>query len=407
MRCYLYYILVLLNFSILSANTIMTWVPPYGITKSHDNLMNANQGTWIQDGVTHIGLQFWVPGENGEVEQIGEYNYGWHGDFDQHASKVVAWGNKHNVDIMLCFFNVHTNDFDWEVARKAYLNNPDKTIENLLSKVDDLGLAGVDIDFEAGEPYKNEKEEFYSFIEKLGDALRARGKILSIDIAGTPCYGFPSPADAGDLAPYVDFINYMGYTSYYENNTESFGWCPMDQSQKNKQVFSFSYIYDYAVNNQGIDPEKINIGIPSWSDNKDPGTYWGDQYLEDHIKDIQEVNLDMGLAIWDIQLNGGGKWYEEDTWETLKDFKNKNEIINSVFNEQVVPKPYHVFSNKIEAKENLTIRIYSINGKLVSLIDLKQGKSFKYTAKLDTDFYIMQFYTAQGEMYTEKMVVVN
>lgn len=381
-------------------------MPPYGASGVIFLLEDESHDTWIQDGITHIGLQFWVPGDNGEVVPISDYNYSWHGDFNEHAQKYVAWGNDNDVNVMLCFFNVHEDDFDWEVARKAYIDYPDETIDNLVSKVNTLGLGGVDIDFEAGEGYLHEKTQFLSFIEKLGDTLHSINKVLSIDVAGTPCFGFPGPSDVGELAAYVDFINFMGYSNYYQSNTESFQWCTRAPSEAGKPVFSYSYIYDYAVNQQGISPSQLNYGAPTWKLDDVPSGYWGDKFLDGHLQDIQSIHPDVGIALWDLQLNAGGMWQTDEAWEYLQDFKNKTPVTGNEEHE-FVGAFYSMTARNLKANETLSVKVVSIDGEVILVEYLIKDEQLSFTELKDSGMYILYMTTSSGKTSSEKIVVLK
>ena len=149
----------LLSLQTFAQRRVMTWIPPYGINACYNNLTKVENDTWIKDGVTNIGLQFWVPGDEGEVVYVSDYQYKNLGNLDGEVEKIVTWGKTNDVKIMLCLYNVRTGDFDWSIARKAFLHHPEATVENILAIVEKFDLDGVDIDFENGQAGSRDGED--------------------------------------------------------------------------------------------------------------------------------------------------------------------------------------------------------------------------------------------------------
>lgn len=304
-----------LSFSSFSRN-VMTWVPVYGIDGVKNILNDPTQSSWIKNGVTHIGLQFWVPGDSGEVAFITDYQFTYKAStISQDVQDFVTWGHANNIKIMMCFHNVREHDFDWGYARKVIDTFPSQTATNVMQIVNAYGLDGVDIDFEGIGDFSTDKPAFVNFLNTLGTSLHAVNKELSVDMFSTPCYNAPNPSWESAMSTHVDFMNVMGYNDTYENNNTLFSYCPQTPSEANTYPFRYSYIENFLTTKQGVSSSKLNYGLPAWMDT------WGGQCAQNNILDIMDVSTAGGIAIWYLQLNGGPFWASADTWNLIKLFK--------------------------------------------------------------------------------------
>lgn len=402
------FFLILLVFctNILKANTVMTWVPTYGIQTCYEHLTDPNKDGWFKNGLTHIGLQWWVPYDNGDVGFITKYSYKGLGDLSDDVKKYVAWGKENSVKMLLCFSNSRDNGFDWEIARKVYIENPDTTVSNLMRIVNQFDLDGVDIDFESGD-YDNEKVQFISFIEKLSNVLHENGKELSIDLHSTPCYLYPGPTWANDLAPYVDFMNVMGYEDRYEGNEETFSYCPNDPTQAGKPVFKYSYTHDYFTNVKQVEESKVNIGIPSYNSDEGNGGYWGGVSVTDNIKIISEKCPNMGLAIWDLRLTAEGLWLESETWKMIGDIKKKNIDPTSLVDNNISDTRFIKIKSSmihILGIPSGIAQIYNMNGQLIYKEAITSSSMTISTSKLSMGTYILRVQRVNKAMNVIKFV---
>ena len=95
---------------------------------------------------------------------MSDYQYESVESLDGEVEKIVDWGKENDVKIMLCIYNVRSGGVNWGVAKKAYHENPSKTIESLMSIVNKFDLDGIDIDFESGGSVINNVEQKGSFL---------------------------------------------------------------------------------------------------------------------------------------------------------------------------------------------------------------------------------------------------
>ena len=152
---------------------IMTWVPSYNQAIWKAALSANTGGTWNpRNTLTRIGGQMWQVQSNGTLVQ---------GVPDADVQWVRDFSNANGIKFLICTHN-YTSNWDWPVARSAFVNNRTALVNNLVNVVNQWGAAGVDIDFEgnlAGDP---DRAEFATFIRELGTRLHANGKELTVDI---------------------------------------------------------------------------------------------------------------------------------------------------------------------------------------------------------------------------------
>ncbi|AIE86118.1 glycoside hydrolase family 18 protein [Fimbriimonas ginsengisoli] len=257
---------------------VTLWVPPYAIDKSKAQLPA------VQDAITHLDLQFWVPTKTGGVAKVG---------FDEVTDKVIAelrdWGHAHGIRVMLCVFNAE-KDWDWPLAKAAFADHRSDLVKNLVAEMERRKLDGIDIDLEGPGSFDADKDAFISFMSDLSKALRQRKKHLTVD---SFCYKWNAPNQTWwpDIFPLVDSIVTMGYE---ETGLGAEEW------------------RSYAAQKTaaGTNAAKLQIGIPS-----DKETWKGNTALEQ----LQWIGNDatMGIGIWDAQLPAK-VWRLPEVWQAVK-----------------------------------------------------------------------------------------
>jgi hypothetical protein len=314
------FLLLSLSFSLVNfsfGRNVVSWIPVYGTSNCKALMNHGTKSNWLKNGLTHIGLQFWVPGDNGAVVFVTDYQFTYKAaTIAQDVNDFVAWGNTNQVKTMLCLYNVRDDDFDWAYARNVFDDYPNETVGSIMTIVNTYNLDGVDIDFEGIGNFSSDKNAFAAFLDTLGKALHASGKELSVDIFSTPCYNAPNPSWESALAPHVDFMNLMGYNDTHENDNTLFQYCPQSPGENNSYPFRYSYIESYLTTKQGVASSKLNYGLPGWVND------WGGQCVHEHILDLADISAAGGIAIWDLQLSAVEFWQDPVTWELIAMFKN-------------------------------------------------------------------------------------
>ncbi|MFC1924085.1 metallophosphoesterase [Chloroflexota bacterium] len=282
---------------------IMTWVPPYSIQQCQD-MVQADFGEYdARDGLTRIGLQFWVPSANGTVKYA---DHEWYTPNDADVAWWQNWCSVNNIECLLCVYN-NNGSWDWDLARSAFATNRTTFVNALISEMDRLNLDGIDIDLEGIGSYEGDRGAFDQFIHDLWVELDSRGKILTID---TFCYIWNAPNQNwwSDWVGEVDNIHSMGYADLYEGGTT---W----------HKYSYQQNAGYAAGYAGYE---VLMGFPAWLSNWGASSGRGTSALAH----VQEVRYDLaeptGIAIWDLQLSASA-WQESDLWSEIAALKSAGE----------------------------------------------------------------------------------
>lgn len=391
----------------------MSWIPVYSIGNCKTALNDATKSEWFKKGITHIALQFWVPGDNGDVVFVTDYKYTYKAStISQDVKDFVSWGDANNVKVMLCFHNVRNSDFDWTYAQQVINNYPNETVASIMTIINNYGLSGVDIDFEGIGDFDNDKSAYVSFLDTLGKALHASGKELSVDMFPTPCYNAPNPSWESAIAPYVDFMNIMGYADTYEDENTLFSSCPQTPSENNTYPFRYSYIENYLTTKQGVLSSKLNYGIPGWVDT------WGGKCIHENLIDIMKISSNGGIAIWDLDFSGT-YWSDPVTWDIIAMFKNDSMssqirsnvlvcgVATAIVSTKEIASHIHYDSYNQIIKLSGTegeLYLYSVTGVLENFWKVNGSECISVGDGIVNGFYIIKYRTRNG-IYSERVCI--
>jgi hypothetical protein len=279
----------------VSGLEIMAWVPPYAVDICQ-SAVQADFGAYdARDGLTRVGLQFWVPQTDGTIK------YATHEQYIPSDTDVIWWRNwchANKIKVLLTIYN-NTGKWDWTLARSAFGSNRAKFVSALVAEMDGLGLDGIDIDLEGTGRLDSDRAAFASFINELSVQVKARGKILTVD-SFHYIWNAPNQNWWPDWLGKVDQIHTMGYDDLYEGGS---GY----------HKYSFQ---QNAGTSAGFPASAILMGFPSWVDS------WGvtSGSGTDTIVHLHEVHYKLakpaGIAIWDLQL-AGDTWRSSAVWEEI------------------------------------------------------------------------------------------
>lgn len=127
-------------------------------------------------------------------------------------------------------------------------------IQSLVSRLDQLGVDGVNIDFEslAG----SDRDRFTSFVEALSQAAKRRKLIVTIDLPrGDASWNDRAAFDRVAIANAVDYIAIMAYDQHYRLSTRAGPVAGLDWTEEGIQQYL----------NEGIPRQKLLLGIPFYS----------------------------------------------------------------------------------------------------------------------------------------------
>ena len=263
----------------------MTWVPSYATEICRDRLDESFGEVGLKNGLTHMGLQFWRPTEEGRIGLVDDFK-------PIYASTIInfrKWGQTHGIKVLLCIYNGTRDGWNWNLAKNAFETHRKQFIKTLVSETVRLNLDGVDIDFEGKGKLDGDTEVFVSFIKELSSALKAKGKELTVDSFAYK-WNAPNQGWWKLLLPYVDALHVMGYS---ETGSKSTSWRS----------------YDFLKAAAGKYSSKLLIGVPSHASN------WEKASVQEHLEWIV-TDPSVGLAIWDAQLKDS-KWRTQEIWQTI------------------------------------------------------------------------------------------
>ena len=263
----------------------MTWVPPYATEICRDRLDESFGEVGLKNGLTHMGLQFWRPTEEGRIELVDDFK----SIYDSTIINFRKWGQTHGIKVLLCIYNGTRDGWNWDLAKNAFETHRKQFIKTLVSETVRLNLDGVDIDFEGKGKLDGDTEVFVSFIKELSSALKAKGKELTVDSFAYK-WNAPNQGWWKLLLPYVDALHVMGYS---ETGSKSTSWRS----------------YDFLKAAAGKYSSKLLIGVPSHASN------WEKASVQEHLEWIV-TDPSVGLAIWDAQLKDS-KWRTQEIWQTI------------------------------------------------------------------------------------------
>jgi hypothetical protein len=276
---------------------VMTWVPPYALDPSWEQLNKTYGGAGPKNALSHLGLQFWVPTADGGLARANRYGEISNADI----KRFRKWGDKHGVKVLLTVFNGEWG-WDWALARQAFGPGRKAFVSALLEEIQARRLDGIDVDLEATEITGTEEDRrnFAAFIRELGAELKARDKDLIVD-SFSYIWNAPNIDWWPDLFPHVTGIVSMGYADI--------GRAPPDGSGLWQ-----SYAWQRAA--AGEWAERLLLGMPSWVD-----TWQGDTAAA-QIDWALPKKRKVGVAIWDAQMSSPG-WQVEPVWQRLRELREQ------------------------------------------------------------------------------------
>ena len=274
---------------------VMGWVPPYGVGAA-ETAVTADFGAYdAKDGLSRVGLQFWVPNADGTVRYA---THEWYKPADADVAWWVNWGHANGIKVLLCIYN-NTGTWDWTLARSAFATNRATFVSSLVAEMTRLGLDGIDIDLEGTGSLDADRAAFSSFITALATEVHARGKLLTVD-SFHYIWNAPNQSWWPDWVGKVDTIHTMGYDDLYEGGTG---------------YHRYSFQQTAGVN-AGFGASAVSMGFPGWKNS------WGTSSGRgtDVLAHLGEVRYDLaqpsGIAIWDLQLTGSD-WRTSAVWEQI------------------------------------------------------------------------------------------
>jgi hypothetical protein len=263
---------------------VTTWVPPYAVAASQARLAESFGEVPAGEGLTHVGLQFWVPTLEGGVQRVGNRQV-----TDAAITELRDWGHSRGIRVLLCVYNGAMN-WDWPLAKAAFADHRAEFVRNLVTEMERWQLDGIDIDLEGPGSHDEDKAAFLAFMQELSKELRSRKKHLTVD---TFAYKWNAPNQTWwpELFPLVDAIASMGY-----EETGALGPEWRSYADQRKAAGEFA--------------ARLQLGMPS-----SKSQWRGNTNLE-QLKWVAQ-DAQVGVAIWDAQLRAP-EWRAPEVWQVLR-----------------------------------------------------------------------------------------
>ena len=297
----------------VTTREVMSWVPPYGIANSQA-AVQADFGAYdAVDGLTRVGLQFWVPQTNGTIGYTTDYQ----AITDADVAWWTNWGDANGIETLLTVDNAVGGAWNWNLARSAFDTNRTTFVNSLIAEMDRLNLDGIDIDLEGIGSLDADRAAFDQFINDLAVEIDARGKVLTIDTFHY-IWNAPNQNWWSDWVGDVDAIHVMGYDDLYEGGT-------------NYQPYSFQQNTGIAA---GYGAHEIVMGMPGWLDSWGVSSGRGTSALA-HVQEVKyDIPEPAGIAIWDLQLSAPA-WRDSNLWEEIAGLKGPGNNAPDAVNDSV------------------------------------------------------------------------
>lgn len=278
---------------------VIGWVPPYAVAACQ-TAVTADFGAYdAKDGLTRVGLQFWVPKTDGTIKYA---THEWYVPSDTDVAWWKNWGAANGIKILLTIYN-NTGTWDWTLARSAFGANRTTFVNALIAEMDRLGLDGIDLDLEGVGSFDADRAAFSAFVNDLSVQVKARGKILTVD-SFHYIWNAPNQSWWPDWLGKVDQIHPMGYDDLYEGGTS---------------YHKYSFQQNTGVN-AGYPASAILMGFPSWVDSWGVTSGRGTTTLA-HLGEVRyDLVKPSGIAIWDLQLSAAS-WKSSATWAEIAALK--------------------------------------------------------------------------------------
>ena len=304
------------TFSTQAAPPVIGWVPAYALDAS---MRGLESNPAIGGSLTRIGLQFWNPTPDGKGVVFAPVDASGKPVTSADVARFRDWARQRRIPVLLTVYNNSQvlGHWDWPLARGAFAEQPAAFSAALLAEMERHGLDGIDLDLEGEGDFDADRAAYAAFVRGLSAALKARGKLLTIDSFHSPCSNAPNMRWWADWRGQVDAIHSMGYADLYEGSTESFTPPNKPVCEGGAALFRYSWQLQYGLK-AGYRVDQIVLGMPTWVDQ------WGSGGLGTsaaaHLREVQALGA--GIALWDLQLSAPG-WTSNETWEAVRTLREK------------------------------------------------------------------------------------
>ena len=299
---------------------VMGWVPAYGIAAS----MKALEATpAIGQSLTRLGLQFWNPTADGRSVVFAPVDATGKPVNAASVHTLQRWAKAHGVQALLTVYNNSQviNRWDWPLARRAFAEHPQEFATALVEAVQTWQLDGVDLDLEGEGDFSADRAAYAAFVHLLSGALRAKGKLLTVDSFHSPCDNAPNMRWWADWVGDVATIHSMGYEDLYEGSKATFTPEGRPVCEGGATLFRYSWQVDFGLR-AGYRRDQLVMGMPTWVDTGGAGGIGPG--VVDHLREVRALGA--GVGLWDMQLSAAG-WGRAATWEAVQALRKPGNVV--------------------------------------------------------------------------------
>ncbi|MGE5330003.1 MAG: glycosyl hydrolase family 18 protein [Deltaproteobacteria bacterium] len=268
------------------------------ISLAWDQMLNVNNVNKI-DGLQIISpFWFYVSDENGTVNSKAS---------DESMKAYVKKAHQEGYKVWALFSNSFSPVISSSILNDGTLK--DKVINQIVSYANTYALDGINIDFE--NMYNKDKDMFTQFVKELAPILRAKGKIISVDVGAPSGYAnIWGCCDAKALSQVVDYVALMTYDQHWSN-------CPYSGS-----VAQYSWVEDkLQAALEEVPSSKLLLGIPfyarGWREEADSSGA---------IKVTQYKVFSMNGAVNEVKTNNAKVRWDDESGQLYAEYNKDNAV---------------------------------------------------------------------------------
>ncbi len=210
-----------------------------------DQAMKANTSEVPFDKLTHIDLAFVNPDSSGNLNQ----------DFSALIPFIKA-AHSHNVKIL---YSIGGGSYQGQYHALLKEGKRQELIKNLVSKVIQYDVDGIDVDLESGYAFGSDTDPNYGiFITELAKSLKSKNKLITAALPSSP-----GNVVTHEVLTQFDFINIMSYD-------HTGPWSP-DRAENHASYSDAMNDLNYYLNTLKVPKDKLILGVPFYGHGFGPG----------------------------------------------------------------------------------------------------------------------------------------
>lgn len=239
-------LLVLISFTSLTTSA-QNKPSPFKIVGYYpvEHAMIADTSKVPFNKLTHLMLAFINPDSSGNFNQ----------DFNALVPFITA-AHAHHVKIL---YSIGGGSYQGQYHALLKDKKRQELIKNMVSKVEEYNIDGIDVDLESGYAFGSEVDPNYGiFIKDLARSLRSKNKLTTAALPSSP-----GNVVTHDVLTQFDFINIMSYD-------HTGPWSP-DRAENHASYSDAMKDLDYYLNTLKVPKDKLILGVPFYGHGFGPG----------------------------------------------------------------------------------------------------------------------------------------